>query len=223
MGPKGELPQISIHLYWTIGRDLVQRQEQQGWGAKIIDKLAADLATAFPAVEGFSRTNIYRMRAFYQAWPGFVGRASIVPQPVGQLAGSIPANIAAIPWGHNLILIEKLKTAEERLWYARKTIEHGWSRAVLVHQIETDLHGRQGRAVTNFSRTFPSPDSDLVHQLLKDPYNFDFLTLADDADERALERSLIERIRDFLLELAHKGAARELTETVGAGTIFVVR
>jgi predicted nuclease of restriction endonuclease-like (RecB) superfamily len=135
----------------------------------------------------------------------------------------LAADIAVIPWGHNLILIEKLKTAEERLWYARKTIEHGWSRAVLVHQIETDLHGRQGRAVTNFSRTFPSPDSDLVHQLLKDPYNFDFLTLADDADERALERSLIERIRDFLLELAHKGAARELTETVGAGTIFVVR
>jgi len=134
-----------------------------------------------------------------------VGTGAFVAQPVGQL-GPTPLtgphpHVAAIPWGHNIVLVEKLKTAEERLWYARKTTEHGWSRAVLVHQIETDLHGRQGKAITNFTRTLPSPDSDLVHQLLKDPYNFDFLTLADDADERALERSLIERIRDFLLEL----------------------
>ena len=204
-------------LYWSIGRDILLRQKRDGWGARIIDRLAMDLAAAFPGVEGFSRTNIYRMRAFYQAWPPLSGDASfvpqpvgqsspkppaaIVPQPVGQLAGGIPADISAIPWGHNIVLIERLKTAEERLWYARQTIENGWSRSMLEHWIDSGLYARQGKSVNNFKATLPAPQSDLAQQLIKDPFNFDFLTLAADAGERELEQGLLVHIRKFLLEL----------------------
>jgi len=114
--------------------------------------------------------------------------------------------VAEIPWFHNVVLIEKLKDPIERLWYAQKTTEHGWSRAVLVHQIESDLYGRQGRAITNFEQTLPSPQSDLAQQLLKDPYAFDFLGLTDETRERELEESLIDHIQRFLLELG-KGFA----------------
>jgi predicted nuclease of restriction endonuclease-like (RecB) superfamily len=114
---------------------------------------------------------------------------------------SLPQFAAQLPWFHNVILIEKLKDPSERLWYAQKTIQHGWSRAILVHQIELDLYGREGRAITNFSLTLPAPQSDLAQQTVKDPYIFDFLTLAEDARERELERSLLDHLRDFLLEL----------------------
>jgi predicted nuclease of restriction endonuclease-like (RecB) superfamily len=109
--------------------------------------------------------------------------------------------LAQIPWYHNIALMEKLKSSEERLWYARQTIEQGWSRNVLVHQIESGLYRRQGKADTNFSRTLPNPQSELAQQLLKDPYNFDFISLGKEAQERELEKALIDRIRDFLLEL----------------------
>jgi len=206
-----------IQLYSSIGRDIVTKQSLEGWGADVINRLAQDIQAAFPGIEGFSRTNIYRMRAFYQAWPAFSGDASfvpqpvgqsspepsaaIVPQPVGQLAGNIPADVAAIPWGHNSVLIEKLKTANERLWYARQTIENGWSRSMLAHWIDSGLYTRQGKAVHNFKATLPAPQSDLAHQLIKDPYQFDFLTLAADAAERELEQGLLAHIRRFLLEL----------------------
>ena len=186
-----------VQLYWTIGRDIADRQVGQGWGTKAIDQLAEDLARAFPGIVGFSRTNIYRMRSFYQAWPAEkperafvpqpVGQFAappphpIVPQPVGQLQSSPPQELTAIPWGHNAVLLEKLKERDQRLWYARQTIEHGWSRSMLVHWIESDLYARQGKAITNFERTLPAPQSDLAKQLLKDPYHFDFLTLAADA------------------------------------------
>lgn len=175
-----------VLLYWDIGRRIMQRQESEGWGARVVDRLAQDLRRAFPDMRGFSRANLLYMRAFAAAYPD----EAIVQQVAGQ-----------IPWFHNVILIERVKDSAARLWYARKTIEHGWSRAVLIHQIGSGFYERQGKAVTNFARTLPSPQSDLAQQALKDPYIFDFLSLSDDAAERELERGLLEHIRKFLLEL----------------------
>ncbi|HEY6271641.1 MAG TPA: PDDEXK nuclease domain-containing protein [Terriglobales bacterium] len=175
-----------VLLYWGIGRDILARQKQHGWGARVVDRLAADLRKAFPEMAGFSPRNLKYMRAFAEAWSD----ESIVQAPLAQ-----------ITWYHNIALLEKLSSAEERLWYARQSVENGWSRNILVHQIETGFYKRQGKAVTNFPTTLPAPQSDLAQQLIKDPYNFDFLTLAADARERELERGLIEHIRNFLLEL----------------------
>ncbi|MEZ2226464.1 YhcG family protein [Microcoleus sp.] len=175
-----------VLLYWQIGRDILNRQQQQGWGTKVIDNLATDLRTAFPEMKGFSPRNLKYMRSFAEAYPD----EQFVQQVVAQ-----------IPWGHNLRILDAVKDPVEREWYIRQTIEQGWSRNVLVHQIETGLYRRQGKADTNFSRTLPNPQSELAQQLLKDPYNFDFISLSQEAQERELEKALIDRIRDFLLEL----------------------
>jgi predicted nuclease of restriction endonuclease-like (RecB) superfamily len=175
-----------VLLYWQLGRDILTRQRQQAWGAKVIDRLARDLQKEFPDMKGFSPRNLKYMRAFAEAYPN---------EPIVQEV------LAQITWYHNIALIEKLKSPEERLWYAQKTVENGWSRNVLVHQIETGLHRRLGAALTNFDRTLPKPQSDLAQQLLKDPYNFDFLSLGQEVQERDLERALVNHIRDFLLEL----------------------
>lgn len=209
-----------LQLYWDIGRRIVEKQRQEGWGTKIIAHLAADLQNAFPALAGFSRANIYRMRAFYLAWSGqppVVARSvrrlgrKIVAQPVGQSPPQpLPQPVTQLPWGHNVILLEKLKNSDTRLWYARAAVEHGWTRDILALQIETGLYRRQGKAVTNFDRTLPAPQSDLAQQTLKDPYIFDFLTLGDAARERDMETQLIQHVVRFLVEL-------------GAGFAFVGR
>jgi Uncharacterized conserved protein len=142
-------------LYWQIGRGLVARQQQHGWGDGVIRKIAADLQEAFPGIEGFSYRNLYRMRAFHLAYPD---EADFVTRAVSQ-----------IPWGHNIALLQKVKDDAQRLWYAAKVVEHGWSRAILEHQIETDRYGRQGKALTNFERTLPPPDSDLACEDWRDP------------------------------------------------------
>lgn len=175
-----------ICLYWTIGREILERQKEQGWGSQVITQLAKDLSCEFPDMKGFSTRNLKYMRAFADAYPD----ESIVQQLVAQ-----------IPWGHNVRLLDTIKDAEERLWYVQKTIENGWSRNVLLMQIESRLYQRQGGAVTNFARTLPNPQSDLAQTLIKDPYHFDFLSLANNAQERDLEKALVEHIRDFLLEL----------------------
>lgn len=175
-----------VLLYWQIGRDILQRQEQEGWGAKVIDRLARDLKHEFPEMKGFSPRNLKYMRAFAAAYPD----ESIVQ--------TTPAQIT---WYHSTTLLDKVKDADEREWYARAVVLHGWSRDVMVHQIDTDLYHRQGQAVTNFDHTLPTPDSDLAWQILKDPYNFDFLTLDAEARERDLEHGLLQHLRDFLLEL----------------------
>jgi predicted nuclease of restriction endonuclease-like (RecB) superfamily len=175
-----------VTLYWQIGREILSRQQAQGWGARVVDLLSRDLRHEFPEMKGFSPRNLKYMRAFAEAWPD----NAIVQQVAAQ-----------IPWFHNCALLDKVKGAEEREWYIRQTVEHGWSRNVLVHQIETGLYQRQGRAVTNFSRTLPAPQSDLAQQITKDPYNFDFLTLGPAAHERDLEGGLLAHIRRFLLEL----------------------
>lgn len=148
-----------VLLYWGIGNEILARQGQEGWGSKIVERLAKDLRGAFPEMKGLSRTNLLYMRAFSEAWP----EEEIVQQVAGQL-----------PWFHNCILLDKLKDRDERLWYIQAAVENGWSRNVLVMQIESGLYRRQGRATTNFQTTLPKPQSNLAQQLLKDPYNFDF-------------------------------------------------
>lgn len=175
-----------ILLYWQIGQTILQKQKEQGWGAKIIDQLSRDLKKEFPELKGFSRSNLSYMTQFATTWPD----EQIIQQLVGQ-----------IPWGHNITLMQQLKDPQQRQWYAHATIKHGWSRNVLVHQIESQLIHRQGQASTNFDRTLPAPQSELAQQLLKDPYNFDFLNLHDAALERDLEQGLLTHLRDFMLEL----------------------
>jgi len=176
-----------ILLYHHIGEQVVQAQAQRGWGTKVLDRLAEDLKSAFPGVEGFSKRSLYRMRAFYLAYREH-------PVFVSQLA-------TQIPWFHNVILLEKVKDHAARVWYAQAAFEYGWSRNILEMQIDTRLLERQGAAITNFERTLPPLQSDLAQQILKDPYNFDFLTLTSDHLERELERGLLAHLQKFMLEL----------------------
>ncbi|USE39844.1 YhcG family protein [Endozoicomonas sp. SCSIO W0465] len=178
-----------LELYWHIGQEILERQEQQGWGSGVVSQLAKDLKSTFPDMKGFSRANLMYMRAFAESWPDLMTEAN-VQQTVGQ-----------IPWGHNLLLLSKLKDRSKRLGYAAKTIENGWSRNVLAHQIESRLLERQGKAVSNFTCSLPNPQSELAEQTLKDPYLFDFLTLREDAKEREIEQALTRHISQFLLEL----------------------
>ena len=155
-----------VLLYWQIGRDILERQQAQGWGAKVIDQLARDLTAAFPDMRGFSRRNLLYMRSFAEAWP----EPTFVQEVLAQL-----------PWYHQVTLLDKLKTRSDREWYLAKAIEHGWSRNVMWHHISTALHLRSGNAVTNFEQRLPRPDSELAQQTLKDPYLCDVLGVADDA------------------------------------------
>jgi len=175
-----------VLLYWRIGQDILERQRQSGWGSKVIDRLAADLRSAFPEMSGFSPRNLKYMRAFAEAWPD----EDFVQQVAAQL-----------PWFHNCTILDKLKNLAERIWYAQQTIGNGWSRNILIHQIESNLFHRKGKAITNFDRTLPAPQSELAQQIIKDPYNFDFLSLGSEAKERDLERGLIAQLQKFLLEL----------------------
>lgn len=197
-----------VRLYWHIGRDILDRQAREGWGAKVIDRLAHDLRTAFPDMKGFSRANLMYMRAFAEAWPD----KAIVQQAVGQL-----------PWGHNLVLLTKLKNPDLRLAYAQRAIEHGWSRNVLEIHIETRRLEREGQAITNFTERLPAPDTDLARQSLKDPYLFDFLRLGKEADERAIETALVQHITQFLLELGAGFAfvGRQVHLEVGGDDFFI--
>ena len=197
-----------VLLYWHIGRDILARQAAQGWGAKVIQRLAHDLRTAFPEMKGFSRANLMYMRAFAEAWPD----AGIVQQAVGQL-----------PWGHNLVLLSRLKDPQQRLAYAQSAIAHGWSRNVLNIHIETRLLERTGKAVTNFDVSLPKPQSDLARESLKDPYRLDFLGLGKEAGEREIENALVKHVTEFLLELGAGFAfvGRQVLLDVGDDEFFI--
>ncbi|MEY2689717.1 MAG: hypothetical protein RL375_3916, partial [Pseudomonadota bacterium] len=175
-----------VLLYWQIGRDILQRQQDQGWGAKVIDRLAVDLTAAFPGMKGFSARNLKYMRAFAQAWP----EAEFVQEVLAQL-----------PWYHQLTLLDKLGSRDERIWYAQKAITHGWSRNVMWHHISTGLQARTGQAVSNFAQRLPAPDSELIQQTLKDPYLFDFLGLSTEAQERDIESAMTRHVTRMLMEL----------------------
>lgn len=175
-----------IQLYWTIGIDLSKREREESWGAKVIERLAQDLKSSFPGMKGFSQRNLLYMRQFADAYPDF----EITQQVVAQ-----------IPWGHNILLMEKVDDITARLWYVQKTIENGWSRNVLWHWIDSRLFERNGKAITNFKNSLPAPQSDLAQQSLKDPYCFDFLTLRENHDEMELEEALIDHLQNLLIEL----------------------
>ena len=196
-----------IRLYWEIGALIDQRQREEGWGTGVIPRLARDLHNELPEEKGFSERNIKRMLAFYRQYHD----TEFVPQPVAQTPSPaeglqpvalFPAElIAAVPWGHHAELISSVKDRHARRWYMQATLNHGWSRDMLVLQIKSQAHQRQGKAVSNFSARLPKPDSDLVQQALKDPYLFDFLTMRADFHERELETGLIAHLEKFLLEL----------------------
>jgi len=175
-----------LTTYWQIGRDILDRQDEQGWGAKVIDRLSADLRERFPDARGYSPRNLKYMRAFAATWPA----EAIVQVP-----------LARLPWYHQLALIEKLSEPDARLWYAASAVEQGWSRDILVFQIERRLQERTGQAITNFPATLPPADSDLAQQATRDPYLFDFLGGTDLRNERDLQRGLVEHVERFLLEL----------------------
>lgn len=175
-----------ILLYWQIGREILERQAAQGWGAKVVDNLAKDLRAAFPEMKGFSPRNLKYMRSFAEAYPDFE---------------IVQAVLAQITWYHNIALLDKLKETNEREWYARATIENGWSRNILALQIQSNLYQRQGKALTNFEIALPAPQSDLARNLLKDPYNFDFLGLSREASERDVENALLADLQKFFIEL----------------------
>ena len=177
--------ELVLH-YWELGREILDSQETWGWGAKVIDRLASDLQQAFPKLSGYSVRNLKYMRAFAEAWPD--------RQIVHQLG-------AQIPWKHNCVLLDRVKDASTRTFYIQKTVEHGWSRAVLVHQLDTELHKRLGKAPSNFVMTLPPIQSDLAQELLKDPYIFKPAPLDESANERAIEQALVDRLKDFLIEL----------------------
>ena len=185
-----------IQLYWDIGKSIVEKQEQEGWKAQVIEKLCKDLQNAFPGIRGFSRANIFKMRAFYLAY-------AKVSQAV-RLLSELP--ISKIPWGHNILIITKIKDPQERLWYAQQVIADGLSRDSLEAWIKSKAYKRHGKAITNFADKLPEPQSKLAQEVLKDPYDFDFLTLDANYREKDLEQGLIDHIQKLLLELG-KGFA----------------
>lgn len=197
-----------VLLYWQIGRDILARQAAQGWGAKVIERLAHDLRAGFPDMKGFSPRNLKYMRAFAEAWPE---------------AEFVQAVLAQLPWYHQLALLDKLSNADTRRWYAAKAIEHNWSRNVLVMQIETRLLERSGKAATNFAANLPSPQSDLAQESIKDPYRFDFLGLTEEAQEREIEHALVKHVTEFLLELGAGFAfvGRQVLLNVGGEEFFI--
>ena len=215
-----------ILLYLDLGRQIVEKQESAQWGSGFIEQLSKDLREEFPEMKGFSYNNLLRMRNFYKFYQPIMQNDELVPQPMGQieaienqiLAQLVPIfqgvenknnkiraqvvpKLDLIPWGHHIKIMQKTKNINEALFYINKTIENNWSRSVLEYQIETNLYGRQGKAITNFNLTLPTPQSDLANEIMKDPYNFDFLQLSEKVKETDLEKALVQHISHFLPEL----------------------
>jgi predicted nuclease of restriction endonuclease-like (RecB) superfamily len=228
-----------IHLYWDIGKSILVRQKQKGWGAKVTERLSRDLRKAFPDMKGLSKSNLDYMLRFTETYPDLfspqaVGKMissskvrskkPISPQAVGKL-DLLRKTIGNLPWGHNRLLMEKILGNEERQWYAHLCIQHGWSRNVLAHQIESRLYHRQGKKTktTNFKNQLPAPQSDLAEQTIKDPYLFDFLNISKKHNEKELENKLMEHITKFLVELGSGFAfvGRQYNLKVGKEDFFI--
>lgn len=231
---------VLLTFYWELGADIVERQKTAQWGSGFLKQLSADMMAEFPDMKGFSHNNLQYVKRWYLFYmEGIVkcgtGGSTFMQRPAAQMPESVStenapqtmahadetqtlqrivAQLVQIPWSHNLVIISKCKDATEALYYVNQTIAHNWSRNVLTHQIESGLYQREGKANTNFAATLPAPQSDLAQQLLKDPYTFDFLTLAKDYNERELEKALTDHITKFLLELgagfAYVGRQKEL-------------
>lgn len=223
-----------ILLYWDVGRIIHLRQQQEGWGAGVIPRLSRDIRNELPELKGFSERNIGYMIRFAREYDASV----ILQQAVAKL--HVPANdtktlvqtgaptivqelLARIPWGHNVLLMEKIKELPTRLWYARQVIDQGWSRDTLASMIKGQAHARQGAAVTNFASRLPTPQSELAEQLLKDPYLFDFLTIEEPFHKRELETGLVRHLEKFLLELGQGFAfvGRQYPLSVGEDDFYI--
>jgi len=177
-----------LQFYWYMGQKIIEVQKEYKWGSKFLENLSKDLSKEFPDVKGFSYRNLKNIRQWVTFWNNAKGK-----QLVSQLF--------QIPWGHNIVIIQKCKNIDEAIFYVQNTIKHGISRSVLIHQIESNLYQRNKKAINNFDLTLPPKNSDLAKEITKDPYIFDFLTLSEDYKEKELENSLIDNIKDFLLEL----------------------
>ncbi|MCW7754953.1 PDDEXK nuclease domain-containing protein [Desulfobotulus sp. H1] len=197
-----------ILMYWDIGRDILEKQEQSGWGARIIDRLSTDLREVFPDMNGFSVRNLKDMRKFAECWPD----REIVQRSAAQ-----------IPWRNNQLLLYKVKDMKLRIWYVEQNQKNGWSRDVLSFQIETKLHQRIGQSANNFEATLPPDDSDMASQIFKDPYLFDFLGTAEIRKEAELENKLIGHLEKFLLELGQGFAfvGRQVPVEVGGDDFYM--
>jgi len=232
-----------LRLYWDLGQDIVARQMEKTWGSGFFEQLSKDLRSEFPDMQGFSERNLLYVKRFYQFYtqdntisPQVVdvipqqlvaelqavdNKGDIIRHQVGGELGDHP--IFQIPWGHHIQIFSKSKSVKEALFYVQKTIENGWSRAVLMNFMAADLFAAQGKALTNFSRQLPEPQSDLANQILKDPYNFDFLTLTDGYKEKELEDALTTNITKFLLELGQGFAyiGRQVPIQIGETERFI--
>jgi len=203
-----------IVLYWDIGRAISKMQKEQGWGATVTIRLANDIKCELPEIKGFSERNLKFMIQFYKGYclNEVIGKQPVsqLPEKNNQLSVFIKHVASQIPWGHNILLMQKIKEKEIRLWYIGEILSNGWSREMLALMIKRDVHLRQGETTNNFSKTLSNNQSDLVKETLKDPYMFDFITLTQPFTERELETELVKHVQKFLLEL-------------GAGFAFVGR
>lgn len=201
-----------LQFYWQLGADMAARQAEQRWGDGFLQRLSQDLMREFPQVKGFSKRNLEQIRRWYRFW-------SSPPEIAKQAA----TQLFTIPWWHNVLIVSKCANHDEALYYLRQTQAHGWSRAVLTHQIEGRLWQREGKAIHNFENTLPAPHSDLAAQVLKDPYVFDFLSLTPEHNERELETALVDHITQFLLELGAGFAymGRQVPLQVGERDFFL--
>ena len=196
-----------LEFYWDLGEQIVEKQQEYKWGSGFLEKLSRDLSAEFPDVKGFSYTNVKNIRQWFVFWQQLVGELKTTKsqQLVGESSvdktKQIVSQIFMIPWGHNIAIIQKCKNIDEAIYYVQNTLKNGISRSVLVHQIESNLYERNGKALTNFENTLPPIQSDLAKEITKDPYNFDFITLTNDYQEKELEDALTQNITNFFLEL----------------------
>lgn len=204
-----------LKLYWDLGKDIVEKEMESTWGTGFYNTLSKSLRTAFPGMSGFSVTNLKYMKRFYLLY-------SSIDLNRQQSADDLE-QIFMLPWGHQIVLLTKCKCVEEALFYIDKTLTNGWSRAMLLNYLDTNLYHTQGKAITNFSNRLPEQQSELVQETLKDPYNFDFLTLTEGYKEKELENALTTNITNFLLELGQGFAyvGRQIPIKVGTKELFL--
>lgn len=210
-----------LHFYWSIGRDIVLMRAKSKWGSGYIEKISRDIQKSLPGVKSFSVTNLKYMRSFYELYPDAIEKS---PQVGDELKSPQVGDendttlVFRIPWGHNKLIIDKCKGDEDKaLFFVKETLSNNWSRAVLMNFLDTNLYERQGKAVTNFKLSLPAEQSDLAQQITRDPYNFDFLTLRTNYNEKELKDALMDNLQNFFLELG-KGFAllgREYRLVVG--------
>jgi len=207
-----QLNHTLLGFYWHLGEEIVKKQKSSQWGDGFLKQLSLDLVSEFPDMKGFSKRNLELIRQWYLFW-----------KQDDQITKQLVSQIQNIPWGHNLKIISKCKSIAEASYYVENTIKHGWSRNVLVHQIESNLYHREGQAITNFEQALAPLQSDLAHQSLKDPYIFDFLSLSSDYNEHQLEQALTEHVTEFLLELGAGFAymGKQVNLQVGERDFFI--